>query len=109
MTASAIDWNAAMTMKRSSAQATAKACEQLAVDLSAYFDGELGDAERNAVEQHVSECDACTDKLENLKKLRNAMSNLAIPTSRRGSVLEMLKAELRGEGGMKSSGKRRMT
>ncbi len=106
MTAMVIDWNAAMTNKRPSAKPAAKTCEQYSVDLSAYFDGELEGVEREAVELHLKTCAACTDKLDNLKRLRSAMSALSTPVPRRGSVLDLLKAELRGERADRTEGKR---
>lgn len=89
-----------MTTKRLDVQA-AKTCERFAVDLSAYFDGELDGAELVAVEQHLSGCGACTEKLEKLNKLRVAMTGLSLPASRRGSVLGLLRSELRGNGASK--------
>ncbi len=98
-------WNETMTTKRTAAQA-AKTCERFAVDLSAYFDGELDGPELAAVEKHLGGCNACTEKLEKLKKLRAAMSGLSTPASRRSSVLNLLRSELRGDGAPKPSDKR---
>lgn len=106
MNAMVIDWNAAMTNKRLSAKPAAKTCEQYSVDLSAYFDGELEGAEQDAVELHLKTCEACTRKLDNLKRLRRAMSALSTPIPRRGSVLDLLRAEMQGERAEKAVAKR---
>src|SRR5262249_49928934 len=96
MNAMVIDWNTAMTTKRP--KVMAKTCEQLSVDLSAYSDGELEGPEREALEVHLATCGACTKKLSDLKRLRGALSSLSAPVTRRGSVLDLLKAEMRNEG-----------
>jgi anti-sigma factor RsiW len=94
-----------MTTKRTDSQVTS-ACERLAVDLSAYFDGELEGKALGVVEQHLSGCAACTEKLEKLKQLRAAMAGLSAPASRRGSVLSLLRSELQGGGALKPPVKR---
>ncbi len=95
------DWNTAMTTKRSTTKVMAKTCEQLSVDLSAYSDGELEGPEREALELHIATCDACARKLNDLKRLRSALTTLSAPVTRRASVLDVLKAELRGDGASK--------
>ena len=105
MAAQVIDWNTAMTTKRQTAARTAKTCEQLSMELSAYFDGELEAPDRAAIELHVSECEACSRKLEQMRKLRSALSTLSSGAPRTGSVLDMLRAELQG-GGAGTSSKR---
>jgi anti-sigma factor RsiW len=107
MTAQVIDWTSAMTNKRQTASQAAKTCEQLSMELSAYFDGELDGQERAAVELHLSECEICSAKLDQMKKLRRAMTGLSATMPRGGSVLDMLKAELRAKQPEKSAGKRR--
>ena len=106
MAAQVIDWNTAMTTKRQSAARTAKTCEQLSMELSAYFDGELDPADRAAIELHVSECEACSRKLEQMRKLRSALSSLSAGAPRTGSVLDMLRAELRSGTGDPSGGRK---
>lgn len=104
MNAMVIDWNAAMTTKQPRVKGSA--CEQFSVDLSAYSDGELDGPEREALEVHLATCGACTKKLSDLKRLRSALTTLSAPVTRRGSVLDVLKAEMRGEGAGKSPAKR---
>jgi anti-sigma factor RsiW len=107
MTAQVIDWTTAMTTKRHSAPRAAKSCEQLSTDLSAYFDSELDGADRAAMELHLSECEACGKKLEQMRTLRSAMTRLSAAMPRGGSVLDLLKAELRKEAPAKTASGRR--
>ena len=107
MTAQVFDWTTAMANKRHTAARAAKTCEQLSMELSAYFDGELLGAERAEVELHLSECEACSAKLNQMKKLRQAMVGLSAAMPRGGSVLEMLRAELRGKQAERPRGKTR--
>jgi anti-sigma factor RsiW len=106
MTAQVIDWTTAMTKKRQTGS-EAKSCERLSLNLSAYFDGELDGEDRAAVELHLGECEACGGKLEQMRALRSAMTRLSVAMPRGGSVLDMLKAEMRKEATGKPGGKRR--
>jgi anti-sigma factor RsiW len=45
-------------------------CEQIQLNLLAYLDGELGDAERAEIEAHVATCDACAAELARLQALQ---------------------------------------
>jgi anti-sigma factor RsiW len=106
MTAQVIDWTLAMAKKRK-ADTEAKSCERLSMELSAYFDGELEGETHAAVEQHVGGCDVCGKKLAELRALRSAMTRLSVSMPRGGSVIDMLKAELRKDAPPKPSDKRR--
>lgn len=60
-------------------------CESFAVDLSAYFDGELDAREAAAVSEHLSGCGACRSKLEKMRLLREALhrsGSAALPEDR---------------------------
>jgi anti-sigma factor RsiW len=73
-----------------------KGCKSFAVDLSAYFDGELeGDSLRH-MEAHLADCAGCRDTLKRFSKLRSALHALARPP-RRGSILEDLQSRLAEE------------
>lgn len=48
-------------------------CEQFAVDLSAYFDGELPPDEAAAVKAHVDGCARCRADLNKMRGLRAAL------------------------------------
>jgi anti-sigma factor RsiW len=75
-----------------------KGCKAYAVDLSAYFDGELEGAPLQAMETHLAACEGCRDTLQRLARLRSALHAMTRPTGRRGrSVLEDLKARLADE------------
>jgi len=73
-------------------------CKAYAVELSAYFDGELGGAKAERIEAHLADCAGCRDTLERLGKLRNALHALAKPPRRQRSVLDALQARLAEEG-----------
>jgi len=106
MTAQTIDWTTAMTTKRQSAPGAVKSCEPFSADLSAYFDGELDGADGAALELHLSACEACRRKLDQMRSLRSAMTRLAAATPRGASVLDLLKAEMRKEAAGKAAGER---
>ena len=81
-----------------------KGCKAYAVDLSAYFDGELEGAARQDMEAHLGACEGCRDTLQRLARLRSALHAMARPTGRRSrSVLEDLKARLAEEEGWDAS------
>jgi anti-sigma factor RsiW len=50
------------------------ACEQYAIDLSAYFDEELEPAEAAAVKAHLEGCARCRVELERMRGLRQALN-----------------------------------
>jgi anti-sigma factor RsiW len=74
-----------------------KACKPYAVDLSAYFDGELAGEERQAMEAHLADCEGCRDTLARFRKMRTALHELARPPRKRQSILADLKARLAEE------------
>jgi anti-sigma factor RsiW len=90
-----LNWIAAMETKRQSAPAATKTCDQLSVDLSAYFDGELEGVAREQMEAHLRGCEACSHKLDSFTRLRVAMTGLSRSSKSHGSVVDALKAELR--------------
>lgn len=68
------------------------ACEAIAVDLSAYYDGELEGDRTAAVEAHLSDCAACRSQLDKMAKLSNALraiGNLGAP--KRPLIEELLR------------------
>lgn len=75
-----------------------KGCKAYAVELSAYFDGELRGDALARMESHLAACENCRDTLARLRKLRNAMHALSKPPRRRSSILEDLKARMQQEG-----------
>jgi anti-sigma factor (TIGR02949 family) len=46
-------------------------CEQISPILSAYLDGELSKAEREAVEWHLRECERCRSELRELERVKS--------------------------------------
>ena len=74
-----------------------KGCKDYAVDLSAYFDGELEADEQQRIEAHLAECAGCKDTLQRLRNLRGALNALSRPPRRRGSLLQDLQARLQEE------------
>ena len=44
-------------------------CTELRDDLSAYFDGELAEVERDRVAAHLAECPTCRDTLDGMSRL----------------------------------------
>lgn len=76
----------------------AKACKSYAVDLSAYFDGELEGDALERLEAHLAACTGCRETLRRLGTLRHALHALARPPRRRRSILEDLQARLAEEG-----------
>lgn len=67
-------------------------CEAIAMDLSAYFDNELGPAEAAQVKHHLEHCADCRKKLEGMQHMRDAFAALARPAeSPRRSILQSLR------------------
>lgn len=56
-----------------------KACEEMALELSAFFDGELTPAEQGRIESHLSGCESCNHVLEDMGRLRSAFQALEPP------------------------------
>jgi anti-sigma factor RsiW len=56
-----------------------KACEEMALELSAYFDGELTPAEHGRIESHLNGCESCNNALEDMGRLRSAFQALESP------------------------------
>ncbi|MBI3993613.1 MAG: zf-HC2 domain-containing protein [Candidatus Lambdaproteobacteria bacterium] len=54
-----------------------QACAEMAVELSAYFDGELAPDERAAVKAHLDDCPACREALRGMERLHDAFSALS--------------------------------
>jgi len=60
-------------------------CEKFAVDLSAYFDDELGAEEATAVKAHLTGCARCRADLDKMRGLRDALhhtGDTAVPEKR---------------------------
>jgi anti-sigma factor RsiW len=50
-------------------------CQDFRMLIHGYVDGELGVSETMNLERHLPTCDACSQELKNLRKLRQAMKN----------------------------------
>ena len=50
-----------------------RACGTVASDLSALLDGELGDAQARALDDHVDHCESCAAELQRLGTMRRAL------------------------------------
>lgn len=62
-------------------------CEQWEEQLSALLDGELDEAERRALEEHLSGCAACREYLADLTAIREAMEVVPAPGGLAESVM----------------------
>lgn len=74
-------------MKRRAQGTTNQACREYAVDLSAYFDGELEEPERAELEAHLADCQGCRHDLEKMGRLRQAMTAMRPPRQQRSGRL----------------------
>lgn len=74
-----------------------KGCKTYAVDLSAYFDGELEGEAAERMEKHLGTCEGCREALGRLGKLRSALHSLARPSQPGRSILSDLKARMAEE------------
>lgn len=73
-----------------------KNCNELAPLLSAYFDGELTEAERAEVSAHLRECEACRARLSEYAAMRETLLSLEepeVPAHFAESVMEVIRAE----------------
>ena len=69
-------------------------CEAIAVDLSAYYDGELEEERTAAVEAHLSDCAACRSQLDKMSKLSNALHAIGNLDAPKRPLVEELLREL---------------
>ena len=67
---------------------TPMTCEELSVELSAYYDGELQGVEKENVEQHLRSCKPCQDTLEKMGGISRALTGLAGRSGEKHSMLE---------------------
>ena len=67
-------------------------CKQLAVDLSAYFDQELDEAETRAVESHLADCADCRESLEKMGRLRAALHTAPPPPLEQKLIQDLMQA-----------------
>ena len=74
-----------------------KGCKTYAVDLSAYFDGELEGDAAERVRTHLGGCEDCREALARLGTLRTALHTLSRPSRPGRSILGDLKAKLAQE------------
>jgi hypothetical protein len=89
-----------MAMKSGNRLAAMKDCQEFAVELSAYFDGELEGDSKAALERHLEHCESCHKRLDGMTRLRVALTALAQPGVKRGgSVMDLLKDKLAAEAG----------
>lgn len=75
-----------------------KCCEEYAAALSAFADGELNEAERRTLLDHIEHCQRCRDYLSELMILRamfEEMPELQAPDNFAGKVLERIHEEER--------------
>ena len=78
-------------------KAMKQACAEMAVDLSAYFDGELTPDERAGVEAHLDDCVACQEALKAMGRLHDAFAALSGPrpgTSRHKPIFQDIMAKI---------------
>jgi len=64
-------------------------CPQLA-SVSLLIDGELADEERSSLMEHLGICDACSRELEELRRLRSALSYIGVDPSARQRISNSL-------------------
>ena len=79
-------------------------CKSYAVDLSAYFDGELEGVDAERIRVHLETCAACQDTLLRLRKLRSALHALSKPPRQQRSILAALKTRMEEMGEDEPSG-----
>lgn len=73
-----------------------KKCEEFAPLLSAYFDGELTEAENAVVRAHLGECEDCRARLDEYAQLSGAMLALGeedVPEGFTARVMDAVRAE----------------
>ncbi len=71
-------------------------CEQISPLLSAYLDGELSKAERQSVEWHLRECEACRGELRELEKAKKfalQLGEIQPPISLRQKIMARVEKE----------------
>jgi len=71
-------------------------CEQISPLLSAYLDGELSRAERESVEWHLSECEACRNELRELEEVKQfalQLDEVQPPISLRERIMARVEKE----------------
>lgn len=71
-------------------------CEQISPLLSAYLDGELSKAERECVEWHLRECEACRSELRELEKTKQfalQLGEVQPPLSLRQRIMAKVEQE----------------
>jgi anti-sigma factor RsiW len=64
--------------------------------LSAYYDGELSDAQRTQIEEHIAHCPACAAELRSYGKLSAALSS-QLPAPMPRQALDRLRINVRRE------------
>ncbi|MDH4225279.1 MAG: zf-HC2 domain-containing protein [Deltaproteobacteria bacterium] len=62
-------------------------CKQYAVDLSAYFDGELDADETRFLEAHLATCTDCRESLAKMDSIRSTLRAMSNP-AKKGLVLK---------------------
>lgn len=70
-----------------------KACPNMEVELSAYFDDELEPHEIDAVDEHLVDCENCRLALQEMAKIREAFSSLS-PPGKQKPIFQDLMAKL---------------
>lgn len=71
-------------------------CEQISPLLSAYLDGELSNAERQSVEWHLRECEACRSELRELERTKQfalQLGDVPPPPSLRQGIMARVEKE----------------
>lgn len=69
---------------------TAITCREVVELITAYLEGDLDDAERARVEEHLSRCDGCTNYLEQMRiaiRLTGMLTEEQIPEEQKASLL----------------------
>ena len=70
--------------------------QQIKQQLSAFLEGDLARVERERIETHLADCDACVSELHGLRRTRNLLRSLPAPEPPPGladAVLSRLRAE----------------
>ena len=55
-------------------------CKQVNAKLSAYLDGELDGGEMLLLRTHLQDCQACDDELATLRRMKDLLAQLPMPT-----------------------------
>lgn len=83
-------------------------CRHVRDQLVWYIVGEMAEAEREPIEQHLAECSACREACENLRSTLGRQADEAAESRVRPQFREALRAEIRSEIALARRGRRRL-